>query len=137
MPKDDYLLEEITTDNAEDHQEGDLDEVMLSSNTGTKKSSNIGKKIRPFSLDEFVSGRRIILLRAALGELLCTTLFIFMICAVGINTDRSAHRETEGLTVSALTTAFCSIALIYSFADVSGAHFNPAVTIATLSNNYF
>ena len=31
-----------------------------------------------------------------------------------------------------ISTAFCSIALIYSFADVSGAHFNPAVTFATV-----
>src|SRR4051812_2956448 len=34
--------------------------------------------------------------------------------------------------VGGVSTAFVSVALIYSFADVSGAHFNPAVTFATI-----
>ncbi|KAG5459954.1 MAG: aquaporin-like protein [Olpidium bornovanus] len=50
--------------------------------------------------------------------------------AVGINNERSETHE--GLVLGAISTAFASIALIYSFADVSGAHFNPAVTFATV-----
>lgn len=34
--------------------------------------------------------------------------------------------------IGGVSTAFVSVALIYSFADVSGAHFNPAVTFATM-----
>lgn len=32
-----------------------------------------------------------------------------------------------------MVTAFIAVGVIYSFADVSGAHFNPAVTIATMA----
>jgi glycerol uptake facilitator-like aquaporin len=63
---------------------------------------------------------------------LVTTLFLFIVCAVGLNVERSGHAESESLVVGALTTGFASVALIYSFADVSGAHFNPAVTFATI-----
>ena len=51
---------------------------------------------------------------------------------MAVNLEISNHADTEALVVSALTTGFCSVALIYSFADVSGAHFNPAVTFATI-----
>ncbi len=64
--------------------------------------------------------------------MLVTTLFLFIVCAVGLNVIRSGHAESESLVVGALTTGFASVALIYSFADVSGAHFNPAVTFATI-----
>lgn len=74
--------------------------------------------------------KRKVLLKAVLGEGLCTFLFMFIVMSVGINNQRS--ETNEGLVLGAVSTAFCSIALIYSFADVSGAHFNPAVTFATM-----
>lgn len=61
-----------------------------------------------------------------------TTLFLFIVCAVAINLNRTGHADSESLVVGALATGFSAIALIYSFADVSGAHFNPAVTFATM-----
>jgi glycerol uptake facilitator-like aquaporin len=61
-----------------------------------------------------------------------TLLFLFIVCAVKMNLDKSGHADTESLVVGALSTGFASVALIYSFADVSGAHFNPAVTFATM-----
>ena len=70
--------------------------------------------------------------RAAAGEFLVTTMFLFIVCAVGLNLQRSGHKDSESLVSSALSTGFASVALIYSFADVSGAHFNPAVTFATI-----
>lgn len=57
-----------------------------------------------------------------------TLLFLFTICATYINTLRSGHATSELMAVSALVTGFCSVALINTFGDVSGAHFNPAVT---------
>jgi glycerol uptake facilitator-like aquaporin len=69
-------------------------------------------------------------LRAIFGEGLCTFLFLFIVEATVVNNGRQS--VPENLVLGCISTAFCSIALIYSFADVSGAHFNPAVTFATM-----
>ncbi|ORZ32609.1 aquaporin-like protein [Catenaria anguillulae PL171] len=83
-------------------------------------------------LDRFswMNDKRKVLLRAVLGEGLCTFLFLFIVCATHVNHARSG--TADSLVLGAISTGFCSIALIYSFADVSGAHFNPAVTFATV-----
>jgi hypothetical protein len=65
-----------------------------------------------------------------LGEGLCTFLFLFIVMATHVNDVRS--HTNDSLVLGAISTGFASIALIYSFADVSGAHFNPAVTFATV-----
>jgi len=74
--------------------------------------------------------KRWILIKAVLGEMLCTFLFIYIVCATQANFVRL--KTTNNPVVGALSTGFASVALIYSFADVSGAHFNPAVTFATM-----
>ncbi|KAJ1503914.1 hypothetical protein HMI54_014231 [Coelomomyces lativittatus] len=83
-------------------------------------------------LDRFhwMNDKRKVLLRAVLGEFLCTLLFLFIVCATHVNHVRS--QTPDSLVLSAISTGFASIALIYSFADVSGAHFNPAVTFGTV-----
>jgi glycerol uptake facilitator-like aquaporin len=68
--------------------------------------------------------------RAILGEGLVTFLFMFIVMATAVNNGRQTN--PENLALAAISTAFASVALIYSFADVSGAHFNPAVTFATV-----
>eukprot|EP01112_Ceratiomyxa_fruticulosa_P016921 TRINITY_DN5184_c0_g1_i1.p2 TRINITY_DN5184_c0_g1~~TRINITY_DN5184_c0_g1_i1.p2 ORF type:complete len:256 (+),score=56.11 TRINITY_DN5184_c0_g1_i1:168-935(+) len=74
--------------------------------------------------------KRFVLIRAVLGELLCTFLFIYIVCATQANFIRL--KTVLNPVVGALSTGFASVALIYSFADISGAHFNPAVTFATI-----
>eukprot|EP01122_Echinamoeba_exundans_P014861 TRINITY_DN6830_c0_g1_i1.p1 TRINITY_DN6830_c0_g1~~TRINITY_DN6830_c0_g1_i1.p1 ORF type:complete len:297 (+),score=71.63 TRINITY_DN6830_c0_g1_i1:48-938(+) len=79
--------------------------------------------------------QRVTWIKAVLGELLCTTLFLFIVMAAGVSFARSQELrrvEATNPVVAAISTGFCAVALIYSFADVSGAHFNPAVTFATL-----
>jgi glycerol uptake facilitator-like aquaporin len=56
---------------------------------------------------------------------------MFVVMGTYVNDLRNKN-TTENATLGALSTFLCSVALIYSFADVSGAHFNPAVTFATM-----
>lgn len=79
---------------------------------------------------EAIKQRRWVLIKAILGEMLCTFLFIYIVCATSANFARL--KTVNNPVVGALCTGFASVALIYSFADVSGAHFNPAVTFATI-----
>jgi len=79
---------------------------------------------------EQIKQRRMVLIKAILGEMLCTFLFIYIVCATSANFIRL--NTFNNPVVGALSTGFASVALIYSFADVSGAHFNPAVTFATI-----
>ncbi|KAI9340812.1 aquaporin-like protein [Obelidium mucronatum] len=83
--------------------------------------------------DEFtweMDEKKRVLLRAVFGEGLVTFLFLFIVEATAVNNGR--QEVPENLVLGALSTALCAVALIYSFADVSGAHFNPAVTFATI-----
>lgn len=84
----------------------------------------------PDNSPEAQKQKRWVLIKAVLGELLCTFLFIYIVCATQANFVRL--KTVLNPVVGALSTGFASVALIYSFADVSGAHFNPAVTFATI-----
>ncbi|KAJ3109477.1 hypothetical protein HDU96_007193 [Phlyctochytrium bullatum] len=83
--------------------------------------------------DEFTwtfDEKKRVLVRAVLGEGLVTFLFLFIVMATSVNNGR--QEQPENLVLGAISTAFSSVALIYSFADVSGAHFNPAVTFGCI-----
>jgi hypothetical protein len=77
--------------------------------------------------EEEMHKQRVTWVKAVLGELLCTTLFLFIVMAAGVSFARSQELrrvEATNPVVAAISTGFCAVALIYSFADVSGAHFN-------------
>jgi len=73
--------------------------------------------------------KRWILGRALLGEFLCTFIFLYIAMAVPWN---MARLGVSNPTTEAIAVSFIGVAVIYSFADISGAHFNPAVTFATV-----
>jgi glycerol uptake facilitator-like aquaporin len=68
--------------------------------------------------------------KKAAAEFLVTFLFIFTICANGLNEARSG--AAIGAVGSGISTGFAAVALIYCFGGLSGAHFNPAVTVGAV-----
>jgi glycerol uptake facilitator-like aquaporin len=109
---------------AEDYQE--LEEQSISVVQGEPEAKPTINENSP----EAIKQRRMVLIKAILGEMLCTFLFIYIVCATAANFQRL--NTVNNPVVGALSTGFASVALIYSFADISGAHFNPAVTFATI-----
>ncbi|KAJ4457499.1 putative MIP plasma membrane transporter [Paratrimastix pyriformis] len=79
--------------------------------------------VRKFYNEHFAS------IRAICGEFLVTFCFIFIVCSTQANLIRAGLRNPNS---GPIATGFAACALIYSFADISGAHFNPAVTFATI-----
>ena len=69
--------------------------------------------------------------RCFLSEFIATFIFLFAIFTVGINVAR-AGVLIVGVAVGGLVTAFAAIAVLVSFGDISGAHFNPAITFGAL-----
>ncbi len=75
--------------------------------------------------------RRITVLRAVFAELVATTLFILVNCGIATHARLLNFAPGVASTAASIGAAFISIALIYSFSELSGGHFNPAVTFAT------
>ena len=67
--------------------------------------------------------------KAVLGEFFATLIFLFVVEATATNLNITQDKNAS--IIGGVSTAFTAIAVIYSFADVSGAHFNPAVTFGT------
>lgn len=90
------------------------------------------KKVEVPSGGEETSSREAkqwILGRALAGEFLCTFIFLYIAMAVPWNMGRLG---VDNPNTEAVAVAFNGVSNIYSFADISGAHFNPAVTFATV-----
>ena len=73
------------------------------------------------------------LLQSALGELIATAFLLIAIVGSGIAAERlSGGIVGLALLANALATAGALFALIVTFSPISGAHMNPAVTLAAL-----
>jgi glycerol uptake facilitator-like aquaporin len=68
---------------------------------------------------------------ALFSEFLATGIFIFTVCCIGVNVSRTAN-ATNGLIVAGVGTALVAYAVLRTFGDWSGAHFNPAVTVGVM-----
>ncbi|GMI71922.1 NOD26-LIKE MIP 6, NOD26-like intrinsic protein 7;1, NOD26-LIKE MIP 8 [Hibiscus trionum] len=73
--------------------------------------------------------------RAILAEMLGT--FILMFCISGIISSTKQTGGGEALLEYAITAGLTIVVLIFSIGSISGAHVNPAVTIAIAAFGYF
>lgn len=120
--------------NAEDYAELEEQSISVTDSHNIQHEPGVSDEIHKdapvVDSPEARQKKKWVLIRAVAGELLCTFLFIYIVCATSANFIRL--NTVNNPVVGALSTGFASVALIYSFADVSGAHFNPAVTFATI-----
>ena len=74
------------------------------------------------------------LARRLIGELLGTALLLAAVVGSGIMGERlSGGNVAIALLANTLATGATLVTLIFTFGAVSGAHFNPAVTLADAS----
>src|SRR5919109_4838408 len=77
-------------------------------------------------------------MRSAAAEALGTALLLAAVVGSGIMGERLAAGNTAiALLANSLATGFALIALIIAFAPRSGAHLNPAVTLALAARRDF
>eukprot|EP01088_Endostelium_zonatum_P017728 TRINITY_DN537_c0_g2_i1.p1 TRINITY_DN537_c0_g2~~TRINITY_DN537_c0_g2_i1.p1 ORF type:complete len:357 (+),score=95.07 TRINITY_DN537_c0_g2_i1:87-1157(+) len=127
---EDYVEDEEYVEEEEEKEEKDLDEEF-----GEYKGE--APEATTQSQREKLISKSLTLARAVLGEFVITTIFMFVVTVTNIQYNRASSLNNPNVTVynpsvSALAAALSAVGVIYSFADVSGANFNPAVTFATV-----
>jgi glycerol uptake facilitator-like aquaporin len=86
------------------------------------------------SVEEEVKGAIMSLVRRGVGEAVGTALLLATVIGSGIMGDRlSGGNVAIALLANTLATGAVLVTLILTFGPISGAHFNPAVTIADAS----
>lgn len=68
------------------------------------------------------------MLRGVIGEFVAAFIFLSTLMSMLVNSSRALDPIMAGTIVPGIVIAFVATAVIFAFADVSGAHFNPAVT---------
>lgn len=69
--------------------------------------------------------------RCCCSEFLATFIFLFAVETAAINVARANFTETA-IVVGGAVTGMAAVAVLAAFGDISGAHFNPAVTFGAL-----
>lgn len=69
--------------------------------------------------------------RCCCSEFLATFIFLFAVETAAINVARANFSETA-IVVGGAVTGMAAVAVLAAFGDISGAHFNPAVTFGAL-----
>lgn len=77
------------------------------------------------------------LAKRAAAEALGTAFLLAAVVGSGIMGDRVALGNAGSMLVNTLSTGAALVALIYCFGPISGAHFNPVVTLAMASRYSF
>src|SRR5262245_34007752 len=73
-------------------------------------------------------------MRALVGEFIGTAMFLAAVVGSGIMGDRLASGNVAiALLANSVATGAALVALILTFGPISGAHFNPAVSLADAS----
>ncbi len=70
------------------------------------------------------------LLQSFFAEMICSFIFGYTVYGTIINT-KIGDDPIISIAVN-LAIAFCSVAIIYTFVDLTVAHFNPAITVAAI-----
>ncbi|PRQ38792.1 putative major intrinsic protein [Rosa chinensis] len=83
----------------------------------------------------FPSGMNLNLVRAVVAEMVGT--FILMFCVCGIIASTELLRGDVGLMEYASTAGLTVVVVIFSVGSISGAHVNPAVTVAFATFGHF
>lgn len=130
------------SDYGSDATTDDSDEVILRSAKEAEDEDNIEQN-KVTKLDEFLhekvykdtspearAGRRRIMLRAAYGEFMCTLLFLTPIFCTVANAKANGWSSDVSNLMVALVGGFQAVAVSFAFSSVSGAHFNPSVSLA-------
>jgi len=67
-----------------------------------------------------------------LAEFLGTVVFVFMVCGSVVIPAAYSDGDSEGILVTAFIQGLSLMAVVFTFADISGSHFNPAITVTFL-----
>ncbi|KAK8556079.1 hypothetical protein V6N13_070148 [Hibiscus sabdariffa] len=104
--------------------------------TGSSPASpNVDVSIEDTAFRCFPRGKDLNPARAILAEMLGT--FILMFCISGIIASTKQTGGGEALLEYAITAGLTIVVLIFSIGSISGAHVNPALTIAIAAFGYF
>ncbi|KAI5171719.1 hypothetical protein NEFER03_1024 [Nematocida sp. LUAm3] len=73
-----------------------------------------------------------VILRSFLAEGLCTAIFAYVIYSAVTGVALTTDIASTGPLMVAIAVGFAGVAIIYSFMDITIAHFNPAITLAAI-----